>query len=79
MAQQAAPRMFVVSHSSGDGDFQTARFQQNDDDARQVRMILEQINTGFEILKVFRGLRSATYAEDGVVVTHGQIRLVDMP
>ncbi|MEE9603534.1 MAG: hypothetical protein V3V75_09530, partial [Thermoguttaceae bacterium] len=79
VAQQAVPRMFAVSHSSGDGDFQTARFQQNDDDARQVRMILEQINTGFEILKVFRGLRSATYAEDGVVVTHGQIRLVDMP
>lgn len=47
--------------------------------APQLKAILDQIHTGFEIAKCFRGISSVTYIEDGVTVTHSESVFKDLP
>ena len=44
----------------------------------KVNDILKQVQTGLEILKVFRSYSSATYIENGKLVTHGESIIQDL-
>jgi hypothetical protein len=44
----------------------------------KVNDILKQVQTGLEILNVFRGYTSASYFEDGKLVTHGETIIQDL-
>ncbi len=44
----------------------------------QVKFVLDDIRTGAEILKCFRGSTSITYLEDGVTVTRSLTRIEDL-
>ncbi|HMF14912.1 MAG TPA: hypothetical protein VKE94_21500, partial [Gemmataceae bacterium] len=47
-------------------------------DPDQAEDILKQVVTGLEILKVLRSYASATYFEDGKLVTHGETIIQDL-
>jgi hypothetical protein len=46
--------------------------------AKEVKAIMDQVHTALEVLKVFRQSTSATYIEDGVVVTHSETLIRDL-
>ncbi len=53
--------------------------QDDVEQAPQLKAILDQFHTGFEIAKCFRGISSVTYIEDGVTVTHSESVFKDLP
>jgi hypothetical protein len=48
-------------------------------DIAKLEAILDQVRTGFEILKVFHSYSSATYLEDEAWVTHSETDIRDLP
>jgi hypothetical protein len=48
------------------------------DEGKPTEDILKQVRTVVEVLKVFRGYSSATYLEDGTLVTHGETVIRDL-
>jgi hypothetical protein len=48
-------------------------------DSLQTKLILDQLRTTLDILKVFRGVTSVQYVENGAQVTHAESRFQDLP
>jgi hypothetical protein len=52
---------------------------QDAEQAPELKAILDQVHTGLEILKCFRGASSVTYLEKGITVTHSETVVKDLP
>jgi hypothetical protein len=52
--------------------------ESEDDDKPDVQTILEQVKTGAEILKCYRGTTSVTYSQNGTLVTHRESIFEDL-
>ena len=50
-----------------------------DADENWLATVLDQVNTGLEVLKCFKGASAATYEESGVWVTHFEVTFEDLP
>jgi hypothetical protein len=48
------------------------------DEAAQFREIMDQVMTGLEIARCFKGVAAVTYIEGDVVITHAESRFEDL-
>jgi len=78
LARRDGERRLVAADRTGSA-VPVAYRQQDDEDPPELRDTLNQVSRVMELLKVFRGYRSVTYDDDGVTVTHGEVRLADIP
>ncbi|MDH3719024.1 MAG: hypothetical protein OES79_12975, partial [Planctomycetota bacterium] len=71
-------RAYVRSMEEALGGLQLDEGLNADGDSDMAKPILEHVRQGAELLKAFRGYTSATYVEEGVLVTHSESRFQDV-
>ncbi|NIL98638.1 MAG: hypothetical protein GTO53_11940 [Planctomycetales bacterium] len=71
-------RMYVSSMAEGLGALHQEEGLNANGDVDMAKPLLENVRKGAELLKVFRGYTSATYLEEGALVTHSESRFEDV-